>query len=600
MKKNMILAACILAVPMLGCSKTPWKEDIGVRISWDKTTFQEVREIPVGNLGYTETNLYYPRVKRLTDGALLFTFSNHHYGWDIYASRSEDDGKTWQDAYCIAHSYDTTYVSSEGNTKPDRIVYVNPDFTELQDGRIILAFQWRFSGGYGDLPKTNENCGVMISFSEDKGRTWSAPREVFRGRCWEPAFLQLPSGEIQMYITSSQDIKDNTSYPRTIVIRSFDNGETWQGKPCCGIEDPEAISRSVDDRFAYDGMPSGVLLADGKGILVPLESWHGKLVVDQTPIVVKTTMEQNWRTDQKKLLEEGGPDSPMKKEVNKDFQGYGPYGTSLPGGEVLILSNGTYKGRQGIWTFVGDKTGDNFHFATSPFTSDEYWGSIAYVGNGEVFAASTYKYRDEKNEVRGMIRMIRGRVNEAQTIRKGKLEVPAPEAFSPAPAGWWFLGRRFPSPVYAGFGYTAGAFEIGACVLDESLASYTPENSDAPAIMFARTDGSVYEMVVTAEGKYIVYQEEGFSWHLIHQGVTEDLCVRGTLNDDSDIDTGYSVKVSIPWKVIGGVPRAGEEMKVHLRRFHKKNGKEKPLSIQEDLQGENSDYPQEWLSLILK
>ena len=76
--------------------------------------------------------------------------------------------------------------------------------------------------------------------------------------------------------------------------------------------------------------------------------------------------------------------------------------------------------------------------------------------------------------------------------------------------------------------------------------------------------------------------------------------MRGTLNEDSDVDTGYSVKVSVPWQVIGGAPRAGEEMKAHLRRFYKKGAKEKPLSIQEDLQGENSDYPQEWLSLILK
>lgn len=595
-----MIAAFILAVAVQGCNKGPWKEDIGVRISWDNTTYQEVKEIPVGNLGYTETNLYYPRVKRLTDGALLFTFSNHHYGWDIYASRSEDEGKTWQDAFCIAHSYDTTYVSSEGKTLPDRIVYVNPDFTELQDGRIILAFQWRYSGGYGDLPKTNENCGIMISFSEDKGRTWSAPREVFRGRCWEPAFLQLPSGEIQMYITSSQDIKDNTSYPRTIVIRSFDGGDTWQGKPCCSIEDPEAISRSIDDRFAYDGMPTGVLLADGKGILVPLESWHGRLVVDQTPIVVKTTMEANWKTDQKKLLEEGGPDYPMKKEVNKDFQGYGPYGTSLPGGEVLILSNGTYKGRQGIWTFVGDKTGDNFHFATSPFNSDEYWGSIDYIGNGEVLATGTYKYRDDNGEVRGMIRMIKGRVNEAQVLRSGSLDVPAPESFCQVPDGWWLVGKRFPSQCYAGFGYTAEAFEIGSCILDEKLASFTPENSDAPAIMFAREDGAVYEMVVNADGKYILYREEGYSWHLIDRGEAEALCVRGTLNDDEDTDIGFSAKVSVPWKIIGGKPHAGEQVKVHMRRFYKKASKEKPLAIQEDLQGENSDYPQEWLSLTLK
>ena len=207
-----------------------WPEDHQVRISWDRSTYSEITEADVPDLGYIERNLYYPRAKHLSDGAVLLSFSNHHYGFDIYAMRSIDGAKTWSDAVCIAHSRDTVYRDSEGRTAPDRIVYVNPDFIELQDGRIIMAFQWRFYKGYGDLPKTNENCGIMTAFSSDKGRSWSEPVEVYRGRCWEPAFLQLPSGEIQMYITSSQDIREKTSFPRTVVIRSFDGGMTWQGK----------------------------------------------------------------------------------------------------------------------------------------------------------------------------------------------------------------------------------------------------------------------------------------------------------------------------------------------------------------------------------
>ena len=583
---------------LVSCNKG-WKEDIGVRISWDQRSYQEVTQSVIGNMGYTETNLYYPRVKDLSDGSLLFTFSNHHYGWDIYAARSEDEGSNWSDAYCIAHSYDTTYTDSEGVTKPDRIVYVNPDFTELQDGRIILAFQWRYSGGYGDLPKTNENCGIMVSFSSDKGKSWTMPREVYRGRCWEPALMQLPSGEIPMYITSSQDIKDKT-FPRTSVIRSFDGGETWQGKACCGINDNEAISRSYDDRFAYDGMPTGVLLSGGRGILVPLESWHGRYVVDQTPIVVKTTMEENWRTDQEKILREGGPDYPMKKEVNRDFQGYGPYGGILPTGEVLILSNGTYKGVQGGWTFIGDCTGDNFHFATAPFTSDEYWGCIDYIGGNKVFACATYKYKDEAGVGRGMIRMLKGRLNYAKVLGKGHLEMDPIASFGQEDSSWWFLGKKFPSPIFVNFAYTADAFEVGTYVFDDKLSSFTPENSDAPAILIARSNGSVYEMVVNAEGKWILYKEEGYSWHLIASGTTPDIEVQGTLNNDKDQDLGFAAKVSIPWKDLGGKPARNEELKVHLRRFYKKVSKEKPLSILEDMEGENADYPQEWLSVKLQ
>lgn len=53
------------------------------------------------------------------------------------------------------------------------MVYANPDFIELNDGRILLAYQWRYKKGYNDLAHTNENCGVGIMTSSDGGRSWS-------------------------------------------------------------------------------------------------------------------------------------------------------------------------------------------------------------------------------------------------------------------------------------------------------------------------------------------------------------------------------------------------------------------------------------------
>ncbi len=606
--KRLILTlatVCIAGFVAAGKSKkaspSPWPEDLKVRLSWDASTYSEIREAYVSNLGYIEHNLYYPRAKHLSDGSVLLSYSNHHYGFDIYAMRSEDGTRTWNDAVCIAHSYPAKYIDSKGNTLEDRIVYVNPDFIELQDGRIIMAFQWRYYKGYGDLPKTNENCGIMVSFSSDKGRTWTVPKEVYRGRCWEPAFLQLPSGEIQLYITSSQDIKENTSYPRTALIRSFDGGLTWQGKECCGINDNEVVSRSFDDRFAYDGMPSAVILNDGKGIAVPLESWHGKYVMDQTPIVVRTSMEENWHLDQEKVLAEGGPDYPLKKEVNRDFHGYGPYCTKLPTGEVIVQSNGTYRGVQGMWAFLGDSNADNFHFPTAPFTSDEYWGSVDYAGDGTVISTGTYKYTGWNGENLAMIRLMKARLNREKTICKGHLEMVSVRDFNTAPDnGWWFLGKKYNSGVHVNFGYTSDAFEIGAYVLDERISSYTPENSDAPFIFFARQDGTIYGLVANAAGRYTLYREEGYSWHIIDAGFTSDVEVEGTVNDDSDKDKGYSVKVTIPWELIGGKPADGEVIKSHLRRYYKEESKEKPLSLLEELEGENPDYPSEWLGIILK
>lgn len=401
-----------------------------------------------------------------------------------------------------------------------------------------------------------------------------------------------------MYITSSQDIKDNTSYPRTVVIRSFDGGKTWQGKTTCGIYDNEAISRSIDDRFAYDGMPSGVLLDDNKGIVVPLESWHGKMAVDQTPIVVKTTMEENWRIDQQKILDQGGPDFPMKKEVNKDFQGYGPYSTKLSSGEVIVLSNGTYKGVQGVWTFIGDKMADNFHFATAPFTEDEYWGSIDNIDPNRVMATCTYKY-NVRGRDRGMIRIITGHINRAKTLTKGlKPDLPAIEAFDRENSDWWFLGKKFDAQLFANFSYSDEALSFHFYNFDKKIAAFTPENSDASVMLFSRADGKVYEVLVNANGNYLLYEDVRYSWHQLASGSVAAY-VSGTLNNDKDEDLGYSASVNVPWDLIGGKPVKGEVVKMHIRKFYKDISAEKPISLQEDLEGENSDYPDEWLSVTL-
>lgn len=599
MKRTIEYLACGVAAAAMftSCGGNACQDgsDTDVRISWDRNTFTEMSSVNVSNAGYEETNLCYPRIKRLSDGTLLMSFMDMHYGPNIYVRRSEDNGRTWSDATVLKRWY-----KAESTVGKDEVHYVNPDFIELQDCRVMIAYQWRYRLGYSDIPNTNNNCGIEIMFSEDKGRTWGESREIYRGRCWEPAMLQLPSGEIQMYITSSQDVVDGVSYPRTMLIRSFDGGKTWQGKEMCGIDDNEAISRTIDGRFAYDGMPSGVYLDDGQGIVVPLEVWHGALVMDQTPIIVRTDLETNWRFDQKKILEEGGPDFPDKKEVNKDFQGYGPYGCKTGTGEVIVLSNGTYKGVEGIWTFIGDKKADNFYHATSPFAG--YWGSIDYVGDNKVIAAGSEKYRGQDKKIHYRVKVMTGRLNYSKTVAKGGLEMLPVKDFNAESNDFWFVGKATESSAFADFGYTDDVFEVGAYILDGNIISFTPENSDAAAVLVSRGKPGCYEnyqIISNAEGKFIVYKEFTRSWHKIYEGQAA-VDIVGTVNEPSDTDLGYGIKVSVPWEVIGGRPAKGEVLRAHLRHHYKDNAKEKPLSLLEDQEGENTDYPQEWLKVILK
>ena len=168
----------VTAALSCGCCRHGGHGDIDVRISLDGNSHRIISEVPVEGEDEMETNLYYPRVKRLSDGSLLLSFMNDFYGWDLYVMRSVDDGKTWSPAKRILQREPA--VSSVGE---DEKVYVNPDFIELQDGRLMLAYQWRYKKGYNDIPNTNVNCGIGITVSNDKGLTWDSGRSVYRGRC---------------------------------------------------------------------------------------------------------------------------------------------------------------------------------------------------------------------------------------------------------------------------------------------------------------------------------------------------------------------------------------------------------------------------------
>lgn len=258
MKTTKLRTIFLTALCAGGCSEPggPPAAECDVRIAWDRGTFQEMTSVPVENKGYTEQELHYPRIKALSDGTLLMTFMNDHFGWDAFVRRSEDGGRTWSDAQMVRQRFDAR--SSAG---ADQMVFVNPDFVELQDGRILLAYQWRYKKGYNDIAHTNENCGVEIMFSDDKGRSFSEPRNIYTGRCWEPAMLQLPSGEIQMYITDSNETLNGVSQPCTILIRSFDGGRTWQGKAKRAVR--TATARSSPGRSTNAARPTECLRAYG-------------------------------------------------------------------------------------------------------------------------------------------------------------------------------------------------------------------------------------------------------------------------------------------------------------------------------------------------
>ena len=217
-----------------------------------------------------------------------------------------------------------------------------------------------------------------------------------------------------------------------------------------------------------------------------------------------------------------------------------------------------------------------------------------YTGNDRIFVTSTVKYTLD-GKTRGKINIIQGRLNRSKAIHRGDIDLPPLDSEE---SDRWFLGGKYNSSVTYDFGYTADDFIFNTWVKDGNLTVFTPENSDASVLLLSRGN-EIYKLAVNAAGKWILYRQEHRAWHRLQTGDAADLSVDGTVNDDSDTDTGFAAQVRIPWKELGGAPHKGEFLHAHPAHWDKLKSAEKAARRWEELDGESSDYPTEWLTLRL-
>ncbi|GAB1416149.1 hypothetical protein MASR2M117_15550 [Paludibacter sp.] len=566
-----------------------------VRISWDKNSYQELASYVVSENNSTLKTAYYSRIKRLSDGSLLMVYMNNQYGYNIYTRKSTDDGKTWSNASWIRKQYnEASQVSST-----DKIVFACPDFIELDNGEVLLAYQWRYNSAYANITYTNVSCGIETMKSNDYGNTWAEPRRIYYGRNWEPSFIKSPSGELQMLFTDSHEVTaGGVSRPCVSLLRSFDNGNTWQNKEVCTYEDATVLSRTVNANGTYDGMPVGKYLANNNGIAYACESWG----VSQTPWIVYSTVSANWMYNDFDFAT-GGPGPNRRWLVHSNFQGHAPYMEVLPSGEVIVQANGKYNGVSGIWTFIGDEYAKNFSNASSPYSG--WWGSVSYIGNDEIISTANYDYKTGSLSYEG-IKVIKGKLNYSKTIRKNPLQLQALSSFDRNMNKDWFIGEETTSSAYVNFGYTDAGFEYTVHLFDSILTAFTPTNADAVVIRLARKHPvsgvyDNYQMVANALGGFSLEKKTSYIWTIQDVSSVKDITVNleGTVNNMSDIDTGYALKVSVPWNLIGGYPAENEEIRVHLRQRYKDVVTESPMASVAYMAGEDMDDSSTWLKLTI-
>jgi hypothetical protein len=315
-----------------------------VRLDWDRRT-----------LTLIEPGAGYGRMIRLRDKSLLCSYEKAGKSW---VRKSRDEGRTWQPPVLAAQfSYGAA---------------ANPEPLLLRNGRLLLFYNARPSDGV-------HRFAIGAAHSADGGATWTDRPTIFaasasgRDGCWEPAAIQLPSGEIQLFFANEYPYKSSDEQEISLC-RSFDQGETWS--------EPRAVSCRARHR---DGMPVPLILPNGT-VAVAIEDNGLTTGYLLQPAIVTSGPRGAWPVI---AAGEGSPrrwgavTPPLPAEI---YAG-APYLRQLPGGETLLSCQskesrpavgGKTKARMVV--YVGDREARNFSGPTVPFDvpgdAEGLWNSL--------------------------------------------------------------------------------------------------------------------------------------------------------------------------------------------------------------------------------
>lgn len=342
----------------------------GVRIGWDYGTIRQLA-----------TRGGYPRSIRLQDNTVVAVYENYDTGYEM--RRSTDEGSTWGDPVILFPIHSIT--NDKGTA---RINIANSEIIQLANGDLLAACNYR--------PQTPEITpfAIAVRRSTDNGVTWSDPQIIYEAEprfsdgCWEPFFLQLPNGEVQVYF-ANEGPYTHSNEQEISMMTSVDNGKTWGGyKTVCF----RAGSR--------DGMPVSKVVGDE--IVCVIEDCG---FVTFKPYTVRTKLSDNWSSP---VLADSPNRAMALGEPVEDWIYMGaPYLGVLPTGETLLsyqVDDIRHDDQLGdrlpystMEVAIGDKNARNFVRCTRPFPvpagKHAVWPSVAVWDANTIAALATSNYQ---------------------------------------------------------------------------------------------------------------------------------------------------------------------------------------------------------------
>ena len=288
----------------------------------------------------------YPRIKRRKDGGVVLFYQGGTQSSRIFSMNAASfNGLKNATPQVILKPYvDSDLTATYGKTVYQR--YMNMDAVVMPDGEIIGVVQ-HHAWDYKDVGYyQGQGTAIELIRSNDGGKTWTTPEEIYSGTAWEPYLLLLPDGKLQLYFTDSNPFLYSS---QTSVMTSSDKGHTWSAKKIAARRYKYLYDGQNTDyhgQYVYtDQMPCFRLLNDGKTLAGFIE---GRLEKENSlsgsyTSYHKMSLIKNNGTEWPGITGDSQNALPTTRETDK-MTGTGGYIETFPSGETVIScsSNGPF------------------------------------------------------------------------------------------------------------------------------------------------------------------------------------------------------------------------------------------------------------------
>ena len=346
----------------------------GIRIAWDYSTLRQLSPVEANYAGYA-------RMIKLHNGKLFCVYESDG---SVYAIKSDVHGKQWSNPIVVA-------------SKQDDIARAVPEALQLHDQSILVSYNLRPRGNNTDSTK---RFAIEVKRTQDEGIHWTDAVEVYRAGhefkngCWEPAQIQLPSGEIQLYIANEGPYTKSNEQEITL-FRSHNNGASW------------TTGEQVSFRSGYrDGMPVPVLLQNKRDIIFAIED-NGIDGKEFKPAIIRSSSE--WK-NAPVLATSTDREYAMASDARIPADKYAgaPYIRQLPSGEIILsYQSNEYRkdfqwDRRDMVVAIGSSEGRNFNRKSIPFyttdsTKTTLWNSLCVENDSTVIALGSTNIYGQTN-----------------------------------------------------------------------------------------------------------------------------------------------------------------------------------------------------------